>query len=271
MTADPIQLPPGGCWILPSGSEGRDRPIDSPADLSLSARESVDGELTLFDSWEWTLWHAGQLLVGDGQSLRILDAGRPEQVVRVPIAKPPRAGVAMPDGPLRDRIAARLGLRSALPVAKLEVHQRGWDVRNQDDKTVARLIEQTWTGGLRTLSLVPLRGYDEEANIVRRALPSKAVSEDHPLRVALSSAGVQPRVWTNKPLFRFDDAPDAHHATQAMLATMLSLARETEPGVIADYDTEFLHDYRVLIREGAQPAFADQRRFRRGDDPKTEG
>ena len=249
-----IQLRSGGCWILPVAAAPDDAvpvaPIEVPRGLKIQPGETFEGDLTLFDSWEWSLWHEGHLLVGDGASLRFVNAHHPEQpIASFAGAAPPRFGFSAPTGAFAELVGPRLGLRAAMPVAKVAVRQHGWDLRNEDDKVVVRLVEQTWNEKLRTLSLVPLRGYDDEARLARRVLGEQDSSDRHPLAHALESAGVRPRVWTNKPPFEFRDDAPAHGAVVDMIATMVTLARETEAGIIEDIDTEFLHDYRVLIRK----------------------
>ena len=263
MKSERIQLLLGGCWILPpdasppedSAPPAQDasippEPIELPDDLRLDPGEPVDASITLYDTWEWNLWHAGKLLVGDGRALRILDGRKMGQALaHVPLAVPPRFAGELPEGPLAQWVAPLLGLRALSPVATLEARQRTWCVTNADDKIVVRILDQTWSDGVRTLALRPLRGYEEEAQVVAKRMPATSASDRHPFAHALEAAGVQPRTWTNKPAFDFSDKTPAHEAVVSMVRTMLALARQTETGIIDDVDTEFLHDYRVLLRK----------------------
>ncbi len=250
-----ILLGAGGCWTLPPADDGASdedpvAPLLAPAGLTVEAHEGIDLKITLFDAWHWSLWHFGRLLIGDGHKLRIVDRARPgTPIAQVPIAVPPRFAWEQPEGPLADLVAPRLGLRAVVPMASVDVGQRAWLVRNGDQKIVVRLVEHVWGPGPRTLSLLSLRGYDDEAQMVRQALPKDGWTDRNPIAIALDAAGVQPRVWTNKPAFDYRDETPAHQAVVEMVGTMLALARETEAGIVSDIDTEFLHDYRVLLRK----------------------
>ncbi len=255
MTLESIQLRPGGCWILPPDDpRGEEEPpvapVEAPPGHRIEPNDAVTGTLTLFDSWEWSLWHAGTLLVGDGGCLRVIDVRDPATTLAsLSMAAPPEVGHAWPDGPLGALVGPVLGVRAARPVAKIDVVQRRWDVRNEDDKVVVRLLEQAWGGDLRTMAKIPLRGYDDEARAVEKRLPAAAHSDRPPFAHALEAASLEPRTWTNKPSFTFVDDTPARDAVVEMLLAMVRLARQTEPGIVEDIDTEFLHDYRVLIRK----------------------
>ncbi len=262
MTWEHIQLPAGGCWVLPPrppdpSNETDVEPVpttdfmlEAPAGLSLHARSSVDGTLTLYDSWTWSLWHSGRLMVGDGLSLRVFDARAPgAAIASLPLAEPPRFARDLPAGPLAKLVRPLLGRRALLPVASVTVRQRQLDILNEDDKVVARLLEQSWADDLRTVALMTLRGYEDEVRSVRKALPPDLISERHPIAIALETAGIQPRVWTNKPAFTFEGSASSHPVVVEMLSTLVGLGRQTEEGIVDDIDTEFVHDYRVLLRK----------------------
>ncbi|MEL6347208.1 MAG: CHAD domain-containing protein, partial [Myxococcota bacterium] len=254
MTLDPIQLRPGRCWRLPLVESDPEippsPPVDVPPAFTISLQSTDGGELTVYDTWEWSLWASNRLLLGDGRTLRIVERDAPARSLgRAVGAAPPRFAWDQPDGPLADHIAPLLDLRAVLPVAALRVEEHRWVIRNTDDKIVVRLLEQRWSDVARTVQVLPLRGYAEEAKRVEQQLPKKRRQDTHPLRLALAAADVTPRVWTNKPPFAFADKAPAQEAVVAMLRVMLSLAQQTEAGIIDDDDTEFLHDYRVLIRK----------------------
>ena len=270
MKPDVIQFRPGGCWLLPplDTEAGAPAPVDAPEGLKLRGGEPFQAELTLFDTWDWSLWHSGLVLLSDGTQLQLHRAsshgakngtrrqkkktrapGAEQPLAIIPLAEPPPFAHEQPAGPLSDIVAPRLGLRAACSVGTVEVEQRIWDVCNGDEKVVVRVLEQVWSNRARTIMVVPLRGYDDEAKAMRRQLPPEGTTDLAPLTVALKAAGVEPRVWTNKPLFALADETRAYDAVVEMLESMLALARQTEAGIIEDIDTEFLHDYRVLVRK----------------------
>ena len=50
-------------------------------------------------------------------------------------------------------------------------------------------------------------------------------------------------------MIRLDPEAPVKVSTQAIITTFIQTARHNEKGVVADYDTEFLHDYRVSLRK----------------------
>ena len=61
--------------------------------------------------------------------------------------------------------------------------------------------------------------------------------------------GIPEKCYTSKP--RLPIVPDAPilDTTRGIITTYIQVARANEAGVQADYDTEFLHDYRVSLRK----------------------
>lgn len=250
--SDFLLLRPGGCIAPPAqgaaNDDGSAPAIPVPAGLYATSQPAEDLALTLYDTWPWDLWHSGFVLLGDSKRLYLADRlalGSP--LVTVNAAEPARFGWDLAP-PLREIIGKAVDLRALLPKATLSVSQRWWEVRNADDKIVVRLLDQHWSSSTRTVQIVPLRGYDEEAREVADAAPAEQHTTDHPLRLALRGAGLSPQKWTNKPSFGLQPKERSRAAAIRMLRTLLALTVDTEDGIIADYDTEFLHDYRVLVR-----------------------
>ncbi len=245
---DTLALRPGGCVVVPAADDDGTPPLPVPEGLRCAAGAPAHRSLTLFDTWPWDLWHAGRALLGDGDQLHIIDRRDPRSpLVTVPGAAPPAFHWEQPAA-LAALTAGPQDLRAVLPQATLPVAQRWWAVRNEDDKIVLRLLEQRWGHDTRTVQLVPLRGYGEEADAVLAGVYKRWRSRESPLHHALLAAGLRPRAWSSKP--SFDLAPKARSRAVAvdMLRTLIARATETEAGIVADHDTEFLHDYRVLLR-----------------------
>lgn len=243
-----LALRPGGCIVVPVQPEDGATPMPVPEGLHCTADEPVSLVLTLHDTWPWALWHAGRALLGDGASLHVFDRqDLSAPLLTVPGAAPDAFAWDQPDT-LAAVTRKPMGLRAALPQAVVPVEQRWWAVRNDDDKIVVRLLEQRWGEATRTIQVVPLRGYGEEATAVTKSVAKSWRSKQPPLHHALQAAGLSPRVWSSKPKFALDPKAKSRTVAIDMLRTLLGRSTETEAGIVADHDTEFLHDYRVLIR-----------------------
>ena len=168
----------------------------------------------------------------------------------------------LPGGPLRDSLQPIINVRRLLPQVEVEIQGRVLDVLDDDRKTVARIrIEGgrartprrsgTWHSIPTMLTLTALRGYDAAYERLLRIIESRPGLERSlaDLQViALQAAGAPPP----RDLSRFDVAlvPSvrADVGARAIHRALLNIMVANEPGLRADLDTEFLHDYRVSLR-----------------------
>jgi CHAD domain-containing protein len=63
------------------------------------------------------------------------------------------------------------------------------------------------------------------------------------------SLGADKRMYCSKPSIALNPEAPARETTRSIISTYIHVARENEAGIQADYDTEFLHDYRVSLRK----------------------
>ncbi|WP_169308875.1 CHAD domain-containing protein [Paracoccus gahaiensis] len=98
-------------------------------------------------------------------------------------------------------------------------------------------------------ALHPLRGYDEALEQLRDHLRASAET------ASPDAADLSPMLFPDQP--RYNAKPDvaivenatAWQSAGDVITVYLQVARENEAGIIADHDTEFLHDYRVALRK----------------------
>jgi CHAD domain-containing protein len=168
----------------------------------------------------------------------------------------------LPCGPLRESLQPVIDVRRLLPQVEVEIHGRMLDVLDDDRKTIARIRVEV--GRARTprraspwhriptlVTLTALRGYNAAYERLLRIIESRP-GLDRSLAglqaIAMQAAGVSPP----RDVSRFDVAlvpsvradAGARQIHQALLDIMVA----NEPGMLADLDTEFLHDYRVALR-----------------------
>lgn len=209
------------------------------------------------DTADWRLQKAGIGLASDSVARRLWayrtngpPVDQPSDVVDWPA---PVATIAA--GPVRDLVSGPAWIRALVPFATSEASTSVFDVLNEDDKTVARV---QWRHGL-LLDPVPmslpvdatveaLRGYRDEAEEVERLLG---------VRLTISAAGqdwlaaVWARAGSNTTAGqRFGMHPD-HAADLAVADALLGYLDNMEgnvDGILADTDTEYLHQFRVEVR-----------------------
>ena len=152
----------------------------------------------------------------------------------------------LPSGPVRDEVAAVVGVRALMVSSDERRRIRRLDLRNGDAKTVAR-VELDEPASVSAVAASParltvreLRGYDEQARRAGRLLVGLGLrgverGEDE------EPGSVQKTVVT-------DRAAPARVLLAVALGEFLAAIRENLPGLLDDVDTEFLHDFRVAVR-----------------------
>jgi CHAD domain-containing protein len=165
----------------------------------------------------------------------------------MPIAKVrwPALVTDLPAGAIREALAPLAWIRALMVLDEQIRRIRHGDVRNDDQKIVARLelVEQgpDATAPAR-LGVHPLRGYGGEA---RRAVRLLVAAGLRPVRPAPDDPK---RGDTGVRRVTIDRSAPATELLVAEWSAYLTTMRANLPGMLDDVDTEFLHDFRVAVR-----------------------
>ncbi len=228
------------------------------ADSFKVAQQPTKNEsLVLCDTHVWTLWFEGYVLVKSRTSLDLFErdgewpTGR--SVATIPLkGRCPRFIRSFPHSSLKDRLDDLIGYRALCEPASSRWISHEWDLLNESSKTVVRLrLLQQMDKETSPIfvEILPLRGYDKEATAAAEMLLTVSeAGSSGPLGVTLRDAGLTPVEHVLKPDLKFSPTLETRAAVcQAALQTLI-VARSTETGMIHDWDSEFLHDYRVSLR-----------------------
>ncbi|MCF7791476.1 MAG: CHAD domain-containing protein [Victivallales bacterium] len=155
-----------------------------------------------------------------------------------------------------------VGIRSLLPAVEIYFNETPLLFLNDDRKIVVRgkLKEFSISDPnevnsklYRLIELLPLRGYGEAGktaeNILLKNLPGRRIKNNELLKVFFSSSRYVSLNYTSKPVFNLQPQMNAFETVILILKGLLSVIKANENGIIGDFDTEFLHDYRVAIRK----------------------
>jgi CHAD domain-containing protein len=219
---------------------------------------------TWLDTFDWRLHRAGLTLQhvstrGTRGTDELVLTGRGGQRLTAParLARWPSLAAALPPGPLRDRVAAAAGLRALLPTVSVISQVREVRLRNEDDKTVVRILLDAMSpsapGGApipARLAVTEVRGYAAPARRAGRLLTvaGASLTRQTALDAALSAAGRHPRDYTGKVDVALRPAMPGGEALRAILLQQLDNLEANVDGVLHDTDTEFLHDLRIAVR-----------------------
>ena len=158
----------------------------------------------------------------------------------------------LPTGSVAEILAEVSLLRAFLPVAKVKIRQDKGVLIDDEGKTRARYTNLTFDHGESVASLgivTSLRGYQSAYNDLVVLLQESGVSSLANSSELYNLLGVTRYNYTSKPELSLDAEAPAKETAALIVRSFMDVARANEPGVIADYDTEFLHDYRVSFRK----------------------
>lgn len=223
-----------------------------------------DISCTLYDSFNGSAYADNVLLAwiksGNGGEFQALSAKDTVLLWKQPMAKPPPGFGWVIDQPANAVWLERcMGLRALLPAIKLSLKRQTFRWTDDEDKTrawvhvdsVETRSNDEWAPAGARVVVEPVRGYersvqkledrivgDTGARIDPRGMYARLM-EQHSVEFARRSAKL------NVPLRR-EMQPDA--AIVEVLAFLAEVMEVNEEGVLAAWDTEFLHDFRVAIR-----------------------
>jgi CHAD domain-containing protein len=167
-----------------------------------------------------------------------------------------------PDGPLQQRLASVIGPRRLLPQADAEEHGSLLEILDNRGKTVARLriasgqarqpiSTAAWQSLPTLITLTGLRGYDDAYKQLVPVIESRPGLERCPeglLGVMLGRIGVSMRDDVSLPQLDLAPTVRADIGARQIHLALLDILEANEPGLRANLDTEFLHDFRVAVR-----------------------
>lgn len=209
----------------------------------------------LLDSFGGLLRQKNRLLLRDNSGNYLLLGPDDMPLARHPAKADARFWWDFDDNPLRKPLKSMLGYWAVTVQANFTINRQRYVLRNPEQKIVARLEAlrlQTADGDTPTyLQLRPLRGYLSEFSQAARWLEKGGAKPHHraDLQSLLVDQGLAPKIISGKLRYNIEAEQSAESAVRHMSLLMASHARQYEAGIIADIDTEFLHQFRVSLRK----------------------
>ena len=244
---------------LPEGTSLKDFP--APTGFTLRFLRPVSKSITFWDTFEWGVWYAGFLLCREEKTLSLYEKASGwigALKSSTELQETPHFASTISDLKFRKELHSLAGLRSFQPVAEMIVESRQGVLMNQDEKAVCRFeIVTLFSRKPKKPPLhhfchfLPMRGYETEGIAMLECLKILGAQESQEGALekyfALHPPG--PRPYSLRPRFDLTESTPAGAAISKIVLPMLDLAEENKPGLLADQDTEFLHDYRICLRK----------------------
>jgi CHAD domain-containing protein len=240
-------------YFLPSALNQKRllKKLPSAAQYRISFETSEKWQGLLLDTFDEKMLHAGKLLFQVEERLLCLDLQNGQLIEQLSPEKWSFAG-DLPDGPVKDLLNQISTLRAFLPMAEVGLSLLHGLLLDEEEKTRARFYHLSIERGRKSAgvgSTQYLRGYDQAQVDLRRSLEKIGAVSCQDVGQVYDFLKIKREKYTAKPtLLLHPDAPVKENAITIINAFMKT-ARRNESGVVADYDTEFLHDYRVSLRK----------------------
>ena len=230
---------------------------------ALKAEEPVDSVVTLYDTFDWRLFNKSLSLCRTGDELVVRQLPTGADLECLTSGAPPGFVSEFADGPLKRRLASIVGERRLLQVGAATMQTAPYRVLNADGKTVAHLLDTQVRAGPGAgaalvdslVALAAVRGYPGQFRRLARKLGEAGLTASQwqeTFARILAATGVAalrlPGTYSAKPDYQLKPGTRADEAMKAILRHTLAVMRENEDGIKADWDTEFLHDYRTAVR-----------------------
>ena len=217
---------------------------------------------TVLDTFDGRVRRSRAYLTRDGENgVAWLSHGGVSQLA-MQLKEPVSFAWDFPDGPLQQLVASVVGPRRLLAQAEGEECGSMLEILDDRGKTVARLRIVSGQARLPTstaawrplptlITVTGLRGYEDAYKRLVPVIESRPGLEpcaEGPLGVMLGRVGASMPGDLSRPRVDLDPTVRADVGARQILLALVDLLEANEPGLRANLDTEFLHDFRVAVR-----------------------
>ncbi len=211
--------------------------------------DAASHRFSVLDCFDQSIRQSGRLLIEYDAQLVLID-----KTGRLWRQSAQRSGNFVHDlgkGPVRARLSDLSPLRCLLDVGQGQIEENQLRLVDDEEKTHVRVETMQFHTGDRYVTLLAIdavRGYGKSQDRVVQGLTDAGAQLAQPCAV---TAALFPKLvpYVAKPKLVFADETLSFSAARQIIAAYLDVARQNEAGAIADFDTEFLHDYRVALRK----------------------
>ncbi|MBW1636348.1 MAG: CHAD domain-containing protein [Deltaproteobacteria bacterium] len=217
--------------------------------LDVIKGEKLDA--VLLDTFNSEIARSGQVLLQVGQTLLLINL-LSCRIVEQHAASPWSFLTELAIGPVVAALKTVSRLRAFMVVSKLTLRCDRGLLLDDEGKTRARLHVFAFFRKKRSLLLgitQSLRGYDRAHRDLQHHLTDMGGAAVRDAGEILRCLKIKQREYSAKPDICIAPENPIKDSATTIIRTYLDVARQNEAGILADYDTEFLHDYRVSFRK----------------------
>lgn len=212
---------------------------------------------TYYDTFDWRLHRANQVFYRSGSTLQLQTFSGRDEARHTGRKRSKYFWWDIGQGRLRELLKPAIEMRALSPVVEVSTATTQYRVMNKDRKTVAKLgvrsdqLKDQQTDLPEQVTIHEVRGYEREFETIVQGCLRKGcvqIKNKKNLQRLLKSSGRTPRDYGDK--FRVELDPEIGIG-EAISKICLHLVNDMEVnlgGVVADVDSEFLHDFRIAVR-----------------------
>jgi len=230
-----------------------------------AVEESVgQEELDWHDTFDWRIWRHGgtyETRTDPAGAAHVWRRGDGHVLFRLDRAEPPGFADELPAGELREALREVLEMRRLFPVARIRSRRRTLAIPNREGGTSLRVdligSRVLSPGGeleRKLAARIRLRSEPGSEGLLERVaryledelgLPAEPAGD---LELALRALGRAPGDYSSKIAVELDPDMRSDEAARVVLRGLLDTMLRNEEGTRLDFDSEFLHDFRVAVR-----------------------
>ncbi|MBF0264791.1 MAG: CHAD domain-containing protein [Gammaproteobacteria bacterium] len=158
---------------------------------------------------------------------------------------------------LRSMLKKIIGLRALTDIGEGIFSNRQLKIQNEENKTIAvvilleaRSLSNEQNNSFKCIKIQSVRGYNKELKQILKLFQKSGsfTPQQSIIKSLFHSLNIRTEIFDIKPQINIEPQTPVRTMTNQLIDLMLSKIRQTEPGLIGDVDTEFLHHYRVALR-----------------------
>lgn len=227
---------------------------------SLQSEKPIEDQYSYFDTFDWRLFKAGLCLININKTFQLSNFKSEISIGQLTWRRKtfPKFWWDFPEWGQKDRLKSLLDVRALQPLVEFKKQRQLVRILNEDEKTVLKLeiervepVKKNLISELPSLlKIQPIRGYRKEAKDFRSFLKKLELEfiPESEFEIIVKSVGLNPGDYSSKLTIQLETDQSSLKSTKIILQNLVQTIKNNEAGIVADIDTEFLHDFRVAIR-----------------------
>ena len=226
---------------------------------TIKKEAAVAGRLTIYDTFDWRLFHKSLVLFAFQDRLMLRKLGQDRMIYSHHIKPTPCFIWDFPEGDFKRYLEPVIKMRRLLKCGDLVFRATPYRILNQDEKTVARLFFETvrlpGRKDSRTITtqlwVKPVKGYPKYSRKIKNQLEGLGLTSSGDEDIffqAIRETNQDPGSYSTKLNIKLHPDMRSAEATKIIMRFLFHVIKMNAAKLEQDLDTEFLHDYRVALR-----------------------